>query len=348
MNDTKARGLAWIAERRAAGDEPTNARVRAEFDVSERTARNWLRGNGASPARSAAGSHGAPDRVRYADPAVAADVAKAEPGKPMLGRTATGSAYAGGNGTGKPRSSGKDPAPVPPPGGSDRGGKRRRFRRKHRQASDRQPARQAGSRIAMAATAIGITAVVAAPAAISARSLAGWGRDQLGLTDGWEWLVPVPLDGAALACVGLALHATQRGEAPGFARILVWVLASCSAGANYRHGATVSPDAAIFFAAMPLLAALLLDLALRRVRHTALGGLGALERPLARYRMARWLVAPQETWSAWRTAVCDGITDPDEALARARAARARHSVTESPDEGDAGETPETRHSSEAS
>lgn len=210
---------------------------------------------------------------------------------------------------------------------------------------DRQPWH---GRLPMAVTGIGIAAVVAAPTAISARSLAGWGRDQLGLAGGWEWLVPVPLDGAALACVGLALYATQRGEAPGFARILVWVLAGCSAGANYRHGATVSPDAAVYFALMPLLAALMLDLALRRVRHTALGGLGALERPLARFRMARWLVAPIETWRAWRTAVREGITDPDEALDRARTARVCHSVPASPDHRDAGDSAVTRHSSGSS
>lgn len=232
---------------------------------------------------------------------------------------------------------GSAPGPATPTGNGNRQPTRR-------PADDRQ---RSGARLAMAVTGAGLVAVVAAPVAISARSLAGWGREALGLVDGWEWLVPLPLDGAALACVGLALHATLRGDAPGLARVLVWVLAAASSAANWRHGTTVSPDAAVFFASMPLLAALLLDLVLRRVRHAALGGLGALERPLARYRAARWLVAPRETWRAWRTAVREGITDPTEALARAAASRARHSVTASQDRPDAGEPAVTRHSSGA-
>jgi hypothetical protein len=326
VTDRKARGLAWIAAERVAGREPGNADVRRQFDVTERTARSWLNGT--------TGNSAAPP-PRPATPAATRQPAHAAPGNTP----------APGGGNGKPEAPGNRPAGKPAPAETGNTGTRRRWlRRRRSEPASRQPARRRGRWLPMAVTGIGITAVVAAPVAISARSLAGWGREALGLTGGWEWLAPVPLDGAALACVGLALHATQRGEAPGLSRILVWVLAAGSAWANWRHGATISPDAALYFAVQPLLAALLLDLVLRRVRHDALGDLGALERPLARYRMARWLVAPRETWRAWRTAVCDGITDPDEALARVR----RLSVSASKDRGDAGATAVTRLSSEAS
>lgn len=285
------RGVAWIASEVAAGRQPTNAAVRQQFDVSERTARNWLKaagnGNGSTP----------------------------EP--------ATGS--------------GKAAAETPEPAGN----------RKRRRAAAAETTGKAGKALRVVSSMLtwtGIVVVLAAPVAISAKSLAGWGRESLGLTDGWEWLAPVPLDGAALACVGLALRATLRGDAPGLARVLVWALAGGSAWANYRHGASISPDAAYFFAVQPLLGALLLDLVLRSARRDALGGLGALERPLARYRLARWLVAPKETWEAWRTAVREGITDPAEALQRAAAKPECPSVPAVPARADAGAAAVTRPS----
>lgn len=305
----KPAGLAWIADERAAGRPPDNAAVRRQFGVSERTARNWLgyAGNGSTKLPAAV------------PPATIVP--------------------ANGNGNTPKPADGNDTLP------SGRPGKRRR--RRQRQPATGNTQRRWPALAADAVTGIGLLAVVGAPVAISARSLAAWGREALDLADGWDWLVPLPLDGAALACVGLALHATQRGEAPGFARILVWVMAGCSAVANWRHGTTISPDAALFFAGMPLLAALMLDLVLRRVRHTALSGLGALERPLARYRTARWLVAPSETWQAWRTAVREGITDPDEALQRAAAVGRVTAVTESQNASVAGDSAMTRHSSGA-
>jgi hypothetical protein len=180
-------------------------------------------------------------------------------------------------------------------------------------------------RFTVRATGIGLTVVVLSPLVLSFHSLAGWGHEALGLVWPLTWVVPLTLDAAALVCVGLTFHAMLRADSAGASRLLVWVFAGASAAANWRHGAAISPDAAVYYAAMPLVAALLLDITLRRVRRTALAGLGALERPLPRYRAARWIVAPTETWRAWRTAVREGITDPTQALTVARERRAaRH------------------------
>lgn len=168
------------------------------------------------------------------------------------------------------------------------------------------------------ATTAALVVVWLAPVALSWQSLAGWGREALGLAGPLPHLVPVALDLAALVCLGLTLHATLRADSATGPRLLVWVFAGASAVANVRHGATISTDAAIFYAAMPLGATLLADVSLRRVRRDALAHLGAIEPALPRYRAARWLVAPRETWRAWCTAVRDGITSPAEALREAR------------------------------
>lgn len=164
-----------------------------------------------------------------------------------------------------------------------------------------------------------LAVVLAAPPALSFHSLMAWARTELALTDWWPYLVPLALDAAALLCVALATWAAWRGEAAGAARVLVWVFAGGSAAANARHGQAIgTSDAVVFFAALPVGAAVLLDVVLRRARRAALDDIGALEPPLPRYRLIRWAVAPRETASAWRYAVRHGVTDPREALARAQ------------------------------
>lgn len=173
-------------------------------------------------------------------------------------------------------------------------------------------------RLTIVATGVALGIVVLSPFALSFHSLAEWGHDRLGLNAPLTYIVPLTLDAAALACVGLTFHATLRADSAGASRLLVGVFAGASSWANWRHGTTISTDAAVYYAAMPLVAALLLDITLRRVRHVALGHRGGVEPPLPRYRTARWIVAPLETWRAWRTAVRRGITDPAAALAASR------------------------------
>lgn len=183
-------------------------------------------------------------------------------------------------------------------------------------------------RAVLGVTGTALAVVVLSPLALSFHGLAGWGRDALGLTEPLTYLVPVTLDAAALVCVGLAFHAMLRADSAGAARLLVWVFAAASALANYRHAHTISPDAAAYYASMPLVSAVLLDITLRRIRRSALSHLGALEQPLPRYRAARWIVAPRETWRAWCHAVRHGITDPNEALAASQSSVERHAAQE--------------------
>lgn len=167
--------------------------------------------------------------------------------------------------------------------------------------------------VAVIGVALGV--VILAPVALSFGSLVDWASDALNLSGPWPYVVPVALDAAALLCMALTFHAVTHAESAAFPRALVWAFAVASAAANYRHGISISPDAAIFFPAMPLAAALLLEVTLRRVRRTILAQLGVTERPLARFRAVRWVRFPAETFAAWSAAVEHGLSSPAEALA---------------------------------
>ncbi len=62
----------------------------------------------------------------------------------------------------------------------------------------------------------------AVAAALSFHGLVGFGQQNLGLTDGWEYLVPFGLDGAAMFCSVLAVREASHGDAALGSRILVW------------------------------------------------------------------------------------------------------------------------------
>lgn len=167
--------------------------------------------------------------------------------------------------------------------------------------------------VAVIAAALGI--VILAPVALSFGSLVDWAETSLGLNGVWPYIVPIALDAAALLSMALVFHAVTHAESAAFPRALVWLFALGSALANYRHGYTVSPDAALFFPAMPLAAAVLLEVTLRRVRRTVLAELGVTERPLARFRAVRWVRFPTQTFAAWSAAVEHGLSSPSDALA---------------------------------
>jgi hypothetical protein len=178
-------------------------------------------------------------------------------------------------------------------------------------------------RLVVAVIALALTIVVLAPVALSFHSLSDWARTSLALTGWWVYVVPVALDAAALTCVGLTFHAVLRADSAAGPRALMWALALASSTANARHGSTIGADAVAFYAAMPLVAMVLLDITLRRVRRSALAGLGGIEPPLPRFRGARWLpgVGLRETAAAWRAAVLEGFTSPAEAVQAVRLRR---------------------------
>jgi len=176
-------------------------------------------------------------------------------------------------------------------------------------------------------TLIGVllAGVIAAPIALSSQDLVAWAgaADGLGLIVPWDVLTFVALDAAAAVCVGMVVYAAWRGEPGGAFGVLVWAFAVASAAANYRH--SIRPDAPgdawWFFPAMSLAGPALLEVTVRRIRRWVQTTAGRYERPLPHFRLARWLVALPETAIAWRLAVTEGYSRPEDAIAAARTVR---------------------------
>lgn len=184
---------------------------------------------------------------------------------------------------------------------------------------------KAGDTGRKALAAVGVAAlalVVLAPAAASWHGLVATGRDVFDLRDGWEYVVPLTLDGAALYAGALSIRAILKGDSAFGARFLTALYALAAAGFNGFHALTTAGGnvpAALFFAGASLSAVVLWDVTLRALRRDQLRAAGLIEKPLPRFRGLRWVVAPRETARAWRLAVVEQIHDPAEALHRARA-----------------------------
>ena len=164
--------------------------------------------------------------------------------------------------------------------------------------------------------AVALVAVVGAPAAASWHGLVRFGRNELQLTDGWEYLVPISLDGAAAYAAWLALRAVLAGDSAVWPRLLTLVYAISSAAFNAHAAPT--PAAALFYGAMSLSAVVLWDTTLRALRRDQLRTMGVIEGPAARYRPLRWLFAPTETLDAVKIAVLENVADPRQALRMVR------------------------------
>ncbi|GLW70584.1 membrane protein [Kitasatospora phosalacinea] len=157
-------------------------------------------------------------------------------------------------------------------------------------------------------------------AALSFHGLVGFGVQNLGLSGGWEYLVPFGLDGAAMFCSVLAVREASHGDAALGSRLLVWLFAAASAWFNWVHaprglGHDGAPQ---FFAGMSLSAAVLFDRALKQTRVAALREQGLVPRPLPQIRVVRWLRAPRETYAAWSLMLLEGVRTLDEAVEEVR------------------------------
>lgn len=162
-------------------------------------------------------------------------------------------------------------------------------------------------------------------AALSFHGLVGFGEQNLGLTGGWEYLVPFGLDGAAMFCSVLAVREASHGDAALGSRMLVWLFAGAAAWFNWVHaprggGHAGAPE---FFAGMSLSAAVLFDRALKQTRRAALREQGLVPRPLPQIRMVRWLRAPRETYGAWSLMLLENVRTLDEAVEEVREDKAR-------------------------
>ncbi|MFI8419304.1 DUF2637 domain-containing protein [Streptomyces sp. NPDC085479] len=160
----------------------------------------------------------------------------------------------------------------------------------------------------------------AVAAALSFHGLVGFGRQNLNLTGGWEYLVPFGLDGAAMFCSVLAVREASHGDAALGSRLLVWLFAGAAAWFNWVHaprglGHDGAPQ---FFAGMSLSAAVLFDRALKQTRRAALREQGLVPRPLPQIRIVRWIRAPRETFAAWSLMLLEGVRTLDEAVDEVR------------------------------
>lgn len=160
----------------------------------------------------------------------------------------------------------------------------------------------------------------AVAAALSFHGLVGFGRQNLNLSGGWEYLVPFGLDGAAMFCSVLAVREASHGDAALGSRLLVWAFAGAAAWFNWVHaprglGHAGAPQ---FFAGMSLSAAVLFDRALKQTRRAALREQGLVPRPLPQIRIVRWLRAPRETFAAWSLMLLEGVRTLDEAVDEVR------------------------------
>ncbi|MGC4983347.1 MULTISPECIES: DUF2637 domain-containing protein [unclassified Streptomyces] len=160
----------------------------------------------------------------------------------------------------------------------------------------------------------------AVAAALSFHGLVGFGQQNLGLSDGWEYLVPFGLDGAAMFCSVLAVREASHGDAALGSRILVWTFAGAAAWFNWVHAprGVEHAGAPQFFAGMSLSAAVLFDRALKQTRRAALREQGLVPRPLPQIRIVRWLRAPRETYSAWSLMLLENVRSLDEAVDEVR------------------------------
>ncbi len=157
-------------------------------------------------------------------------------------------------------------------------------------------------------------------AALSFHGLVGFGVENLGLTGGWEYLVPFGLDGAAMFCSVLAVREASHGDAALGSRLLVWVFAVASAWFNWVHaprggGHDGAPQ---FFSGMSISAAILFDRALKQTRRAALREQGLIPRPLPQIRIVRWMRAPRETFAAWSLMLLENVRSLDEAVEEVR------------------------------
>ncbi|SEC12376.1 Protein of unknown function [Streptomyces sp. 2131.1] len=160
----------------------------------------------------------------------------------------------------------------------------------------------------------------AVAAALSFHGLVGFGEQNLGLSDGWEYLVPFGLDGAAMFCSVLAVREASHGDAALGSRLLVWTFAGAAAWFNWVHAPRGIDHAGAphFFAGMSLSAAVLFDRALKQTRRAALREQGLVPRPLPQIRIVRWLRAPRETFGAWSLMLLEGVRTLDEAVDEVR------------------------------
>ncbi len=132
----------------------------------------------------------------------------------------------------------------------------------------------------------------------SGRGLIAFGRDDLKWTGGWEYLVPLTLDGVAISFGLLAFRAVRKKRSPDRAvRIAAGAMVASSA-INFLHEVGGSKLGASYLAILSLLGMLIFDELLAQFEE----GSAYIKRQNPRFGL-RWITWPTNTlcaWFAWR------------------------------------------------
>jgi hypothetical protein len=166
--------------------------------------------------------------------------------------------------------------------------------------------RASGNNTTRKGTALFVAAMV--PAAFfwlavlagSFRGLAGFGTDTLKWKDGWEYLVPLTLDGIAISFGFLAFRAVSAGRSPERANRVVMATAAASALINYGH--EVSNGGSKLGGGYLALLSVLGMLIFHEFLDQFTEGTAYIQRVNPKFGL-RWITWPSNTvcaWIAWR------------------------------------------------
>ncbi|GLY80543.1 DUF2637 domain-containing protein [Actinoallomurus iriomotensis] len=175
-------------------------------------------------------------------------------------------------------------------------------------------------RIAAGVAIISFAAVLAAIEAMALRGQVDFSRQVLHLNGYWLAIPPIALEGGTLAAATLTLWAVLAGDSAALSRLMTAICIAAAAYANYRGAQHAGRPtlAAEYLAGASVLAYLMWHTILTRIRHAELRTADAIEDPLPRFRLLRWLLAFNETRQAFTIAVRENLTRPRDALSRIR------------------------------
>ena len=151
--------------------------------------------------------------------------------------------------------------------------------------------------------------------ALSWEGLSGFGTEQLNLGN-TGYLLPLALDGMTIMFLVMSVASTVSGDSATGAKVLVYLYAVVSAVFNGYHAYEKydrSWWAVCFYVGTSFSVALALHWLLKHAKRKHLRQIGVLERPIAQFRILRWIRFPIRTFRAWSLALEFGLSSPDEA-----------------------------------
>ncbi|HEX3961155.1 MAG TPA: hypothetical protein VHZ03_31810 [Trebonia sp.] len=198
----------------------------------------------------------------------------------------------------------------------------RKPRTESRRNTDRAKRRKRAAVLAF----MGFAVVLAAIESLAVRGQADFGRFDLGLSGVWQYTPAVALEAGAITWAGLALWAMLTRDRVGLPHLMTAITVMAAAGASWTGArAAHRPDVGAAYLALASVFALLMwHQIMTRVRRDDLRDSGEMQTVPARPRFGafRWLMAPGETFSAWRLSILARVSNPDEALVKLAALKA--------------------------